>query len=277
MPTIVHTAALWSLVHYPTRESEWDIAAKLNAVKEAGFAAIATRLTPEIGKRAADLGLECVGYDSSADPEAFARQLEVQRDCGAHFINVQLADHDTPVELAIDLTVRLIAEGKRLGVEPSVEVHRDTCTETPEKTYAIADGYQRVTGELLPMTWDFSHLAVVKHLSPPFAERLLVRPDLVQRADQLHLRPFNGHHCQIPVTDGRGQLTPEVKDWLEFARELLQLWIAGNANSSRKLYLIPEMGPVAGGYNLGMLPNSWEEAKVLRGEIEKICQEVGAT
>jgi sugar phosphate isomerase/epimerase len=270
MPIIAHTAALWSLVHYPSRETEWDISRKLEAVKKAGFDAIAASLTPEIGKCAADLGLECVGFDSANDPAAFASALETQRDCGAHHVNVQLADHDTPVEVSIDLAVRLIAEGKRLGVEPSVEVHRDTCTETPEKTYAIADGYQRATGELLPMTWDYSHLAVVKHLAPPYAARLLERPNLVQRSQQLHLRPFNGHHCQVPVTNGRGELTPEIKDWLEFARELLQLWIKGNQDEMRKLYLVPEMGPVAGGYNLGMLPNSWEEAKVLRSLIDDI-------
>jgi hypothetical protein len=41
------------------------------------------------------------------------------------------------------------------GLEPAVEVHRDTCTQTPEKTYALADSYFRETGKLLPLTWDF--------------------------------------------------------------------------------------------------------------------------
>ncbi len=31
-------------------------------------------------------------------------------------------------------------ESDRLGAQCAVEVHRDTCTETPEKIYAIAAG-----------------------------------------------------------------------------------------------------------------------------------------
>jgi hypothetical protein len=98
------------------------------------------------------------------------------------------------------------------GLEPSIEVHRDTCTETPEKTYALADGYLKMTGKLLPLTWDFSHLAVVKHLMPEsYVKRLLVRPKLIQRSQQFHFRPFNGHHCQVPVTRGDGSLTRELR------------------------------------------------------------------
>jgi sugar phosphate isomerase/epimerase len=36
------------------------------------------------------------------------------------------------------------------------------------------------------------------------------------------------------------------------------------------IFICPEMGPVAGGYNLSTLPNSWEDAKVLRVEIDKL-------
>ena len=63
---------------------------------------------------------------------------------------------------------------------------------------------------------------LVKHLAPDnFAGRLLVRPDLIQRAQQYHFRPFNGHHVQIPITDGRGNLTREFQEWLPFAETLL--------------------------------------------------------
>ncbi len=51
-----------------------------------------------------------------------------------------------------------------------------------------------------------------------FEEKLLVRPDLIQKAQQFHLRPFNGHHAQVPITDDTGELTQEVEDWLPFAR-----------------------------------------------------------
>ena len=36
------------------------------------------------------------------------------------------------------------------------------------------------------------------------------------------------------------------------------------------------MGPVFGGYNISTLPNSWEDAKVLRGEIDKIWKKLTA-
>ena len=114
---------------------------------------------------------------------------------------MQLANHDTPVAAAVRLAVRIVEEGERLGAKCSIEVHRDTCTETPEKFYAIADGFRRATGRLLPVTWDYSHFSVMKHLAPPYAGRLLTTPKLIQFAQQFHFRPFNGHHCQVPVTE----------------------------------------------------------------------------
>ena len=216
-------------------------------------------------------GLIVLGYISSGKAAEFAAAVKANKDIGVHHINVQLADDDTLTPEALGLTLLMLEEGRRQGVAPAIEVHRDTCTETPEKTYALADAYQKVTGELLPMTWDFSHLAVVKHLKPAnYAERLIVRTDLVQRAQQFHFRPFNGHHCQVPVTDGKGNLTQEVKDYLPFVEAVLKCWLAGAGNAARDLFACPEMGPVPGGYNLSMLPNSWEDAKVLRVEIDRI-------
>jgi hypothetical protein len=137
-------------------------------------------------------------------------------------------------------------EHGKLGMEAAIEVHRATCTETPEKSYALADAYQKVTGELLPMTWDFSHLAVIKHIWPAkkYAARLIERPDLVRHAQQFHFRPFNGHHCQIPVTDGRGNLAPEFRDWLPFAEALLKTWLKGNRGKAREIFICPELGPI---------------------------------
>jgi hypothetical protein len=184
---------------------------------------------------------------------------------------VQLAGDEMLTPEALELALVLNQEGRRLGLKPAIETHRGTCTETPEKTYALADTYQKLIGELLPLSWNFSHFAVVKHLVPGnFAKRLIIRPDLIQRAQQFHFRPFNGHHVQVPVTDGKGNLTSEVKDWLSFAGAMLQCWLDGNRNSGREIFICPEMGPVEGGYNLSILHNSWEDAKILRGEIDKL-------
>ncbi len=274
-PVLYHVLNLWSLVEYPSKDNEWSLEQKLRAIKAAGFDGFLTHLRPEDRRLTKKVGLCPIGYFSGSNASEFPAKLHQQARAGARVINVQLADHDTLVEDATTLAVLLIQESKRQGLDVSIEVHRDTCTETPEKTYAIADAYRRVTGELMPITWDFSHLAVVKHLWPDnFSSRLLTRPDLIQRANQLHLRPFNGHHCQVPVTDGHGQLSEEFKAWLPFATDLLGIWLDGNRNSGRTLYVVPELGPASGGYNFSMLPNSWEDAQVLRREIDRLWQEL---
>ncbi len=270
-PVLRQIVNLWTLVWYPSREGEWPLERKLAAVKEAGFDGFTDRLTPEHARLADDLGLQRVGYFSSGKAGEFKALLEQQLAAGARHVNVQLADHDTPTSEAVQLAQELMAAGRVAGVEPSIEVHRDTCTETPEKAYALADAYQQATGELLSMTWDYSHLAVVKHLLPPFWDRLGVRLDLLQHACQFHFRPFNGHHCQVPVTDGHGQLTPEFLDYAPFVEKVMETWLAA-APPGRVMFAVPEMGPLWLGYNLHGLPNSWEDAQVLRVELEKYWQ-----
>jgi hypothetical protein len=214
-----------------------------------------------------------VGYFSSSNPRNFRSLLRSQKDAGALHVNVQLGDHDTPTSTALPLARRLIQEGVKLGLEVAIEVHRDTCTETPEKTYALAEAYEKATGELIPFVWDYSHLAIVKHLLPPFWPRLGQRPDLIQRAQQFHFRPFNGHHCQVPVTNGRGQLTPEFRDYIPFMEKVMETWLAA-ASPGRELIAVPELGPLWMGYNLSAFPRSWDDACVLRGQIEKSWRRV---
>ena len=267
-PVIRHIANLWTLWDYPTAKKPWSLERQLVDIKEAGFDGFTTLATPEHGKLAAKHGLTIVGYFATAKSSEFRQLIQQNMDAGAVHINVQLADHDTPVEKSIALAVKLMQDSDKLGAKCAVEVHRDTCTETPEKTYAIAAGYKKATGRLLPMTWDFSHLSVVKHLAPPYADRLLVDAKLIQRAEQFHFRPFNGHHCQVPVTDGNGKLSVELQQWLPFLEATLALWLKGK-QAGREVYVVPEMGPVRGGYNFAQLPNSWEDAKVLRPLIAK--------
>jgi sugar phosphate isomerase/epimerase len=276
-PVLRHIANLWTLMQHPARENEWSLEQKLRAIQEAGFDGVCWAGSPELCAGAKKFGLIFVGGMASGSPAEFPSLLKDLKDNGAHHVNVQLATDDILTPAALGLALALLQEGGRLGLEPAIESHRGTCTETPEKTYALADAYQKLTGELLPISWDFSHFAVVKHLVPGnFIERLLVRPDLIRRAQQFHFRPFNGHHVQVPITDGKGSLTPEVKDWLPFAEALLKCWLDGNRNSSREIFICPELGPVDGGYALSTFPNSWEEAKVLRGEIDKLWKRLTA-
>ena len=271
-PYFKHVANLWSLTDYPSSSDPWSLEQQLDGVKAAGFEGFTTQLGPRHAREAEKRGLFVVGYFSSSNGEKFADLLKSQEDAGAVHVNIQLADHDTDPKEALRLALRLMEEADRLGgLDPAIEVHRDTCTETPEKTYALADGYFELTGRLLPLTWDFSHIAVVKHLTPEnYVERLLVRPDLIQRSAQFHFRPFNGHHCQVPVTRGDGALTREIGDWLPFVNETIRTWLAGNAGADRAMIAVPEMGPVRGGYNFEHLPNSWEDAVRLRSLLEDL-------
>jgi len=272
MPLLRQIASLWSLRDYPGADSPWEPEAQLDAISSAGFDGVTGRLGMEHGKLAKERNLVVVGFVSSGDETEFAHLLNVQREVGARHVNVQLADHDTPPPEALRLTHRLLEEARNLGeLEISIEVHRDTCTETPEKTYALADAYFADTGQLLPITWDFSHCAVVKHLSPnDFSTRLLERPELVTHASQFHFRPFNGHHCQVPVTRGDGSLTRELREWLPFVSDTLSLWLDANRHTEREIFVVPEMGPASSGYNLDGLPNSWEEAVKLRPILESL-------
>jgi hypothetical protein len=270
-PVLRHVANLWTLVEHPSRENEWSLDEKLRAIKDAGFDGVCWGAIPGLKEGLKRHGLFFLGGMSSGKAAEFPKLLAELKDNGAHHVNVQMADDDTLTPEAVGLAVLLMQEGRKLGLEPAVEVHRDTCTETPEKTYALADAYQKITSELLPISWDFSHISVVKHLRPGnYIEKMIVRPDLIQRAQQFHFRPFNGHHAQVPVTDGKGNLTQEVKDWFPFAEAVLKCWLAGNKNSAREIFICPELGPIEGGYKLSIFPNSWEDVKVLRGEIDKL-------
>lgn len=272
-PVLRYIANLWTLMDHPTREAEWMLDVKLEAIRDAGFDGVCWAPSAELDQGCKKFGLIFVGGMSSGDAKAFPELLSELQQFGAHHVNVQLAaDHILTPE-ALDLTLALMNQSKSLGLLPAIESHRGTCTETPEKTYALADAYQQATGELLPISWDFSHFAVVKHLVPSnFTERLLLRPDLIQNAQQFHLRPFNGHHAQVPITNGAGELTEEVRAWLPFAEATLTCWLEGNRDSGREIFVCPELGPVEGGYALSTFPNSWEDAKVLRREIDALWQ-----
>jgi hypothetical protein len=184
-------------------------------------------------------------------------------------INVQFCDHDTLPREAIKAWLKMDALAEKMGLNIDLEVHRDTCTETPEKVYEIAELYKKATGKLLRFCWDYSHFAVVKHIYPPYANRLLTRPDLVQLARQCHFRPFNGHHCQIPALDAKGNETPEIKPYLEFIDAFFKCWLEG-AKGGEVLYVCPEFGPIPSGYGLSCFPNVWKDAIFLHEKTEAL-------
>jgi hypothetical protein len=276
MPKIAHICNLWSLVGHPSPKKEWSLERKIAAVAEAGFDGFTTALTPEHAKLAEKHGLRhLLGFisNNSGKPAEYAKAIKAQQDAGAVQINVQMDDEDTLPAKAARNWVNMMKEGAKIGgVVLSLEVHRDTCTETPEKTYEIARLYKKATGQLIRLNFDFSHFAVVKHIHPGnYSSYLLQHHKLVQNSEQSHCRPFNGHHCQVPVTHN-GRLTDEVKSYLAFTDDLFRLWKSAKQNKDKTLFVCPELGPYhqgGAGYNITGLAPAWPDAAILRRELAK--------
>jgi hypothetical protein len=263
----------------PTPARPWSIDRTLQAIKAEGFDGVCAYITPEIQAGAERRGLRLMSGFDCGDLAVARTRLEDQRARGVHFINIQLLNHDTPPARAAAMAVRLIRLSRRLGLGVHVEVHRDTATETPEKFTEIARLYKKATGEILPVTWDHSHFAVSKHVMPKdYSARLLAWPAEIQHSQMFHLRPFNSQHLQVPVTDGRGRLTPEFRDYLAFAEDLFTLWLQG-PRPGGELWVCPELGTTHG-YNVSTNPPVWPDAvrcgRELRGAWTRALHRAGA-
>ena len=265
-PQLVMCATTWSMIGYPSPKREWSVERKLRAIKAGGFDGVCAFITPEMAALARQLGLRLMsGFDAKSVADAMPR-LRAQRDAGVKFINIQLLNHDTPPAKTAPVAVKLIRAARQLGLAVHIETHRDTSTETPEKFDEIARLYQRATGELMPVTWDHSHFAVSKHMLPPdYSRRLLAWPKLIQASQMFHLRPFNSQHCQVPVTNGRGVLTPEFRDYLAFTEDLFVCWLKG-PRPGNELWVCPELG-MSHGYHVSTDPHAWPEVLRERQEL----------
>jgi len=267
-PVLKQFANFWTLAQQPSKEKEWSMEEKFRQAKKAGFTSMGGGAMPEVVPLCEKYGMDYVCYvDGSA--KTYRQKLELAKSIKPARINVQLCDHDTLPKDAVKVWIKMAALADKMGLNADLEVHRDTCTETPEKVYEIADLYKKATGRKIRFSWDFSHISVVKHLNPPYADRLLERPDLIQLARQMHFRPFNGHHCQVPATDGKGKPSAEIRFYLDFVDALLACWLKG-AKGGEVLYVCPEFGPLAGGYGLQAFPNVWKDAIVLRAKTEAL-------
>jgi len=272
-PVLKQFMNFWTLWNYPNEKKPWSEEQRCKIIKEEGFTTAGIGASPEVAEIARKAGLDCVVYiDGSL--KTYQDRLNAAVLCKPSRINVQACDHDTTPAEAVKVWIEMVKYAKTLGLDKimDLEVHRDTCTETPEKTYEIARLYKQKTGQRINLCFDFSHFAVVKHISPPYRNRLLVdHVDLTQSSLQLHLRPFNGHHCQVPLSNGKGVLTNDGKAYLEFVSDLLTEWIKGpQAKAGATLYVCPEFGPFGSGYGLSTFPDVYKDACLLRKETDKI-------
>jgi hypothetical protein len=270
-PVLKQFANLWTLTGQPSAAKPWSLEEKFRQAKKAGFDAMGGRVEPAAPALCQKYGLDYVLY-LDIDAKSYRKELESAVAMRPARINIQMCNHDTPPAEAIKVWLKAEPVAKELELAIDLEVHRDTCTETPEKVDELARLYRKATGKPLRFCWDFSHLAVIKHIHPPYAPRLLLWPKLIQLSRQLHFRPFNGHHCEVPVTDGKGHETPEAKSYFEFLDELLALWFKG-AKGGEVVYVCPEYGPTHGngsGYALSMFPNVWKDAIHVREKTEAL-------
>lgn len=265
---MIQCATPWGMMHYPSAKKEWSLERKIRAIKAAGFDGVAAIPDEMVAKLCRELGLELMGGMDGSNVAKARKEMIRQRDLGAIYLNVQLLDHDTALPKAAKTAAALVQAGDEVGVKVHIETHRDTSTETPEKYEEIARLFKKQTGRLMPTTWDHSHLAVIKHLQPAdYAKRLLVWPKLIQASNMFHLRPFNGQHCQVPVTNGKGKLTPEFLDYLAFVEELFVCWLKG-PRPNGVLWTCPELG-CSHGYHVSTWPHPWKDAQVAHGHYAK--------
>jgi hypothetical protein len=266
-PRIVMCATPWSLEYHSTPARRWPLERQIEAIADAGFDGVSAAATADLVPHLQRYGLAIMGRIDTGTIRGVRERLAAQRAAGARLINVQLADHDTPPSTAARLAVALVRQARREGVSLHIETHRDTATETPEKYEEIARLYRQATDEWLPTTWDHSHFAVSKHLlAPDFGPRLLLRyRSLIQRSQIVHCRPFNSQHCQVPVTNGRGRLTPEFQEYLAFAEELFLLWLQG-PRPGGELWVCPELGTSVG-YHVSTNPPVWPDTVRCRKEL----------
>src|ERR1700710_109265 len=132
-PVLRHIANLWTLMGHPSRDAEWSLDTKLEAIRDAGFDGVCWAPSAELHLGCKRLGLIFVGGMASGDPSAFPGIVEELNRFGAHHVNVQLGADDVLTPEALRLTQTLMECARPSGLLPAIESHRGTCTETPEK------------------------------------------------------------------------------------------------------------------------------------------------
>jgi len=270
-PSLQIMINFWSLWNQTNaNKEEWSLEERMRAVQEAGFDAYSCPSeTPNLKHVLNAHGLRFAGAFSADQFTQFEPFISDALSIDNGPMNCQLGDHDTPLQESIDLTVALMEVADKLGADVHLEMHRDTCTETPEKTYAIAEGFKKIKGYYPKINFDFSHPASLKHLhAQNYSERLFENIPLFQQSTLWHMRPFNGHHCQVPVTNGLGDFSLEYQEMRPFILQAFTHWLAG-PRPQNQLWVVPELGPKFG-YALSCFPNTWADTIVLGHDLRKI-------
>jgi len=267
-------ASLWTLTGHPPGR-EWPLERQFEAMADAGFDGVVGILTPRHATLAAQFGLKhLVGFVAARSASGAERAVRQQIHAGARSITVLLGNPQMPPALAAAAWAKLDALARRHGVSISLETHRDRCTETPEKIVAIAAAYRAATGRVLQLTFDFSHLAVARVLPLHRMSTVLPR-SLIRRIEQLHLRPHNAHHAQLPARL-RGRVTAETAAYLEAVTQFYRRWRSAVGREQRVLLVCPEVGPISSGYAVEGFDSPWADACFLKQQLQRLGRIVDA-
>ena len=266
-PTLRLCATAWSLRQYPTEDEEWSWPRKFAAIAEAGFDGLMSPPLPELAERGELIYWAISSFGVEHDPRPFYDEATA---LGAATATVQPCDVDTPLDDCVHVMRRVQEVAREYDLHTGIECHRDCFTETPERTYDLYDGYVTAEGRPLPLCFDHSHYAVVRHLKHPYWPDLKGREELLAPTRQFHMRPFNGHHCQIPATFDGEERTPEYLEWLEYARELFRFI---KANGKGEIFVVPELGNANPAYGLSCFPDVWRDACVTGADLRQAWAE----
>ncbi len=266
-------ATLWSFRQYPTKAREWSWRKKFAAIREAGFEGVFSPPIPPIAERGDLQYLAVTSLGPGSDcltPFAAAKAL------GAVQIDIQIGDYDSSLAQMVTVAKRLRAASRRHELPFAVETHRDTFTETPEQTVALARAYRRATGETLPLCLDHSHFAVVRHIGVGQLWARLREPEsLLRAATQFHLRPFNGHHNLIPALTPTGRRTLEYVDWLGYVTELFAA--ERERRTTEPVRVVIEIGHQAPAYRLSCFPDTWRDVRRVAADLRAIWKNGSVT
>ena len=256
---------LWSLRQYPTKSREWSWAKKFEAVAEAGCDGLFSAPIPELAERGS---LQYLAVASFSKPSPVKAQFRAAKKLGAVALGIQLGDTGSSLADMVKLAIHIDAVARDFDLPYAIETHRDTFTETPEKTLALTRGFKRQRKTTLPLCLDHSHFAVVRHYAPcTYWERLRKPVEHLNAATQFHLRPFNGHHCQIPVLKSTGRRTPEYRDWLTYLNGLFTH--LHTQKTMAPVLAVPELGNAAPSYGLSCFGDTWLDAQALIKDLRK--------
>jgi hypothetical protein len=267
--TLLHTyATAWSIREYPNKEDEWSWSHKFDSIRGAGFTGIMSPPREELSGRG-DLDYWAMGSLGVGDD--YAAYFGEVKSLGATHATIQPCDVDTPLEDAVAAIVGIVEAAKQVAIPITVECHRDTFTETPEKMWALYDGFFEKTGEPMPTCFDHSHFGVVRHYAAPYWDKLNERPDILKDCPRFHMRPFNGHHCQIPATFDGEKRTPEYGLWADYVKSLMA-FLKSNG-TVEDIHMVPELGHAAPSYGLSCFPDIWKDAQVIGHDLRRWWEE----